>query len=71
MKEYLWSVGLLDTRTHNKLRLRVWAASAQEAEAKLTGVLIGDCCEYILRNTVQEPQMSFDPPVTREVSGND
>ena len=65
--ERLWSVGLLNKRTHNRLRLLVWAETQTAAEDKLRGVLFGDGCEYELRNTIPEPYLEGDGPVSREV----
>ena len=70
--EQLWSVGLLNKRTHARLRLMVWGRDRADAEAKLDGVLFGDGCEYDLRNTIPEPAIGDGKPVNRyvEVNGN-
>lgn len=43
----LWNLGLTDKRTHNKLIIRLWAYSAENAEAKFRGAGMDE--EYELR----------------------
>lgn len=66
-KETLWSVGLLNLRTHANLRLLVWAEKSAEAAAKLDGVLTGFGCEYALRNVKPEYDETGNAHETREV----
>lgn len=51
MKEYLWQVGIKDKRTDEKLNLRVWAKSNEEATHKLTDALFGYYAEYVWTGT--------------------
>ena len=46
MKEYLYSVGMRDNRTDEKMDLRVWAKDSTEATRKVTKALFGYNGEY-------------------------
>ena len=54
MKERLYRVALTDTKSGNKLALRVWAKCSEEATHKLCGVVNGPYCEYTWRGTGPE-----------------
>lgn len=71
-REQLWSVGLLNKRTHANLRLLVWADCNPDAAArKLKGALIGEDCEYALRNVKPEYNDTGTGHVYREVPGDE
>ena len=46
MKVYLYSVGMRDNRTDEKIHLRVWAKDSTEATSKVTNALFGYKGEY-------------------------
>lgn len=46
MKEHLYSVGLKDMRTGEKLKLRIWAENTDAATHKITSALFGINGEY-------------------------
>ena len=46
MKVYLYSVGMRDNRTNEKIHLRVWAKDSTEATSKVTNALFGYKGEY-------------------------
>lgn len=46
MKEYLYSVGMKDKRTGEKINLRIWAQNTDEATHKVTNALFGAYGEY-------------------------
>ena len=47
MNEHLYSVGMKDKRTGEKINLRIWAKDTGEATRKVCGTLIGPYCEYV------------------------
>lgn len=47
MKKYLYTVGMKDKRTGEKINLRIWAANTDEATGKVTGALFGMYGEYV------------------------
>lgn len=51
MTERLYSVGLLNKSSREKLDILVWAENVDKATHKLTGALIGHECEYEWRGT--------------------
>ena len=46
MKEYLYSVGMKDKRTGEKINLRIWAQNTDDATHKVTNALFGAYGEY-------------------------
>lgn len=47
MTEHLYSIGMKDKRTGEKINLRIWAKNTDEATHKVCGILLGAYCEYI------------------------
>lgn len=47
MKEYLYSIGMKDSRTGEKMCLRVWGKNVNDATAKITSALFGYHGEYV------------------------
>ena len=45
-KERLYSVGIQDKKTGEKIKLQVWALNTDEATVKLASSLIGYHCQY-------------------------
>lgn len=47
MKEYLYSIGMKDSRTGEKIHLRVWGKNVDDATNKITSALLGYRGEYV------------------------
>ena len=67
MYEHKYQVGIRHKVTGENLTLEVWAENTDAATYKLTGTLIGPCCEYIWTGT--SPLYENNRLICRELKG--